>query len=65
MTMNEDEQRLFGGVLPLDDVESGAIDLAGRLAELVDRLDAAVDALRGPQTVPALGGRARRPPPTR
>ena len=25
------------GVLPLDDVESGAIDLAGRLAELVDR----------------------------
>ena len=34
VTMNEDEQRLFGGVLPLDDVESGAIDLAGRLAEL-------------------------------
>ena len=33
-TMTEDEQRLFGGVLPLDDVESGAIDLAGRFAEL-------------------------------
>ena len=31
VTMTEDEQRLFGGVLPLDDVESGAIDLAGRL----------------------------------
>ena len=28
----------FGGVLPLDDVDSGAIDLAGRFAELVDRL---------------------------
>ena len=39
--MTEDEQRLFGGVLPLDDVDSGAIDLAGRFAELVDRLQAA------------------------
>ena len=29
VTMNEDERRLFEGVLPLDDVESGAIDLAG------------------------------------
>ena len=28
--MTEDERRLFGGVLPLDDVESGAVDLAGR-----------------------------------
>ena len=51
--MNEDERRLFGGVLPLDDVESGAIDLAGRLAELIDRLQAAIDALHGPQTVAA------------
>ena len=41
VTMTEDEQRLFAGVLPLDDVESGAIDLAGRFAELVDRLAAA------------------------
>ena len=53
VTMTEDEQRLFAGVLPLDDVESGAIDLAGRLAELVDRLGAAVDALSAPQTVEA------------
>ena len=43
--MTEDDQRLFGGVLPLDDVESGAIDLAGRFAELVDRLRRALDAL--------------------
>ena len=35
--MTEEDQRLFGGVLPLDDVESGAIDLAGRFAEFVDR----------------------------
>ena len=64
VTMTEDEQRLFGGVLPLDDVESGAIDLAGRFAELVDRLHAAVDALSAPQPVP--DGRRRSPtPPTR
>jgi exodeoxyribonuclease V gamma subunit len=52
VTMTEDDQRLFGGVLPLDDVESGAIDLAGRLAELIGRLHAAVDALSAPRTVP-------------
>jgi exodeoxyribonuclease V gamma subunit len=51
VTMTEEEQRLFGGVLPLDDVESGAIDLAGRFAELVDRLSEAVDACAVPQTV--------------
>src|SRR4051812_28654072 len=53
VTMTEDEQRLFGGVLPLDDVESGAIDLAGRFAELLDRLQQAVDALRAPKTIDA------------
>ena len=37
VTMTEDEQRLFRGVLPLDDVDSGAIDLAGRFAELIAR----------------------------
>ena len=49
--MTEDEQRLFAGVLPLDDVESGAIELAGRVAELLDRLHAAVDALTDPKPV--------------
>ena len=53
VTMTEDEQRLYAGVLPLDDVDSGAIDLAGRLAELVDRLGAAVDALTWPKTIGA------------
>ena len=51
VTMTEDELRLFGGVLPLDDVESGAIELAGRVAELLDRLHAAVDELSRPQPV--------------
>ena len=58
VTMTEDDQRLFGGVLPLDDVESGAIDLAGRLAELVDRLHAAVDALSDAAHGPGMGGGA-------
>ena len=58
--MTEDEQRLFGGVLPLDDVESGAIDLAGRLAELVARLHGAVDALQRAAHGPGVGGGAGR-----
>ena len=44
VTMTEEEQRLFHDVLPLDDVDSGAIDVAGRFAELVDRLQRALDA---------------------
>jgi len=53
VTMTEEELRLFHNVLPLDDVESGSIDLAGRFAELVDRIGAAVAALRGPQPISA------------
>jgi exodeoxyribonuclease V gamma subunit len=51
VTMTEEGERLFAGVLPLDDVESGAIDLAGRFAELIDRLREALDALSGPKTI--------------
>jgi exodeoxyribonuclease V gamma subunit len=51
VTMTEDDRRLFANVLPLDDVESGAIDLAGRVAELVDRLQAAVDSLSRSQSL--------------
>ncbi len=56
VTMTEDDQRLFEGVLPLDDVESGAIDLAGRFAELVERLRAALDALSDAEDDRRLGG---------
>ena len=38
VTMADERQRLFGGTLPLDDVDSGDIELAGRLAEFLDRL---------------------------
>jgi exodeoxyribonuclease V gamma subunit len=53
VTMSEDGQRLFEGVLPLDDVESGSIEVAGRFAEFVDRLRAALDALSTPKTIDA------------
>jgi exodeoxyribonuclease V gamma subunit len=43
--MADEEQRLFGGVLPLDDVGSGDIDLAGRFAEFLQRLRAIVNSL--------------------
>jgi len=43
VAMDTDDARIVGGRLPLDDVDSGDIDLAGRFAELVDRIDAVVD----------------------
>jgi exodeoxyribonuclease V gamma subunit len=53
VTMTEDEQRLFNDVLPLDDVDSGAIEVAGRFAELVDRVRTALDQLSAPKTIDA------------
>ncbi len=53
VAVTEDDQRLINGVLPLDDVASGSIDLAGRLAELVDRLRDALDSLGQTQTIDA------------
>ena len=51
VAMADEQQRLVGGVLPLDDVGSGDIDLAGRFAELIDRLHAALGSLRSLTTV--------------
>jgi exodeoxyribonuclease V gamma subunit len=51
VTMTEDEQPIVGGVLPLDDVDSGDIALAGRLAEMVERVRSTISALTGPQPV--------------
>jgi exodeoxyribonuclease V gamma subunit len=51
VTMTEDGQRLFENVLPLDDVDSGSIDLAGRLAELMARLGATLDTFATSQTL--------------
>jgi len=51
VTTAEEGHRLMAGVLPLDDVDSGDIDLAGNLAELLDRLACAVAALAGARPV--------------
>ncbi len=45
--MAEEDQRYVGPALPLDDVDSTDIDLAGRLAELLDRLTSALAGLCG------------------
>ena len=43
VAMDEGGARMIGNRLPLDDVDSGDVDLAGRLAELIDRLATIVD----------------------
>jgi exodeoxyribonuclease V gamma subunit len=45
VAMADQDERIFGETLPLDDVDSGDIELVGRLAEFVARLRAAIDAL--------------------
>ena len=45
-----EEQVLLGETLPLDDVGSGDVDLAGRLAEALARIRAAVDDLSAART---------------
>ncbi|MEP6979739.1 MAG: exodeoxyribonuclease V subunit gamma, partial [Nakamurella sp.] len=49
--MAQDGGNWLGLALPVDDVGSGDVDLAGRLAELVNRLHRSVDLLTGPQPV--------------
>jgi exodeoxyribonuclease V gamma subunit len=51
VAMSEEGQRLFESVLPVDDVDSGSIDLAGRFAELLSRLQEGIEALRAPQPI--------------
>ncbi|HET8616231.1 MAG TPA: exodeoxyribonuclease V subunit gamma [Actinomycetales bacterium] len=51
--MAEEDQRFVGPALPLDDVDSTDIELAGRLAELVDRLAHVLGRLDGHQPVTA------------
>jgi exodeoxyribonuclease V gamma subunit len=51
VAMAEEDQRLFGATLPLDDVDSGDIELAGRLAEFVHRLQRVLDELAQVRTV--------------
>ncbi len=53
VSMAEDpgEPRWVGLALPLDDVDSGDVDLAGRFAELVDRLEEVLGGLTGTRSL--------------
>ena len=51
VAMADQDERLFGATLPLDDVDSGDIELVGRFAEFVTRLRSAVDALDDHRTI--------------
>ncbi len=50
VAMAEEEDSQLGTTLPVDDVGSAAVDLAGRLAELVSRLERSVTRLRAART---------------
>ena len=51
VAVSDDAQRWIDTTLPLDDVGSTSIDLAGRLAEIVDRVQHVTDRLRGSHPV--------------
>ena len=52
VSADESELAWLGTALPLDDVGSSDVDLAGRYAEFLDRLDVVLTGLRGPHTAP-------------
>ncbi|HLR98816.1 exodeoxyribonuclease V subunit gamma [Mycolicibacillus parakoreensis] len=47
VAMSQDSQSWLGTALPLDDVGSNRVELAGRLTEFVDRVHRALDGLTG------------------
>ncbi|HWD64679.1 MAG TPA: exodeoxyribonuclease V subunit gamma, partial [Solirubrobacteraceae bacterium] len=51
VTLSESGQPLYENVLPVDDVDSSSIGLAGRFAEFLDRLGVAVELLSGRQAL--------------
>ena len=57
VAMAEEDNNRLGVALPLDDVGSSDVDLAGRLAELMARLTDALDALTGDHPVGRMAGR--------
>lgn len=53
VAMSEDAQSWLGTALPLDDVGSNRVELAGRLAEFVDRVQRVLDELTGARPLSA------------
>ena len=47
VALSDDSHAWIGSTLPLDDVSSNRVELAGKLAEYVDRLQRTADALNG------------------
>ncbi len=47
VALSDDSHAWVGSTLPLDDVSSNRVELAGKLAEYVDRLQRTVDSLNG------------------
>ena len=56
VTMDETDQHFIGTTLPLDDVDAGDVDLVGRLAELVARVNILTDCMRRDSAPHCLGG---------
>ena len=69
VALSDDSQAWLGTALPLDDVGSNRVELAGRFAEYVDRLVAATDRLTGTRPLAewldGLADRRRRADPGR
>lgn len=53
VAMTDDPGHLIGGVLPVDDVGSGDFELAGKLAEFVDRVRTIVTTFENPRPLNA------------
>ena len=51
VALSEDSQNWIDNTLPLDDVGSNSVELAGRLTEFVDRLQQTVDSLSGTRSL--------------
>ncbi len=60
VAMSDDAHAWIDNTLPLDDVSSNRVELAGQLAEFVCRLERAVDSLTGARPLQRLAGRADR-----
>ena len=60
VAMSDDSHAWIDATLPLDDVGSNRVELAGQLAEYVDRLQRTVDSLTGTRPLHRLADRARR-----
>jgi exodeoxyribonuclease V gamma subunit len=53
VALAEDGPRMFAGVLPFDDIDSSSIDLGGRFAEMLDRLQTVIADWSEPKTISA------------